>query len=114
MSKQGSPEYSNRRIHPRYKVNFRVNWGREESVQEEGEVSDLSVGGCFVVTGAVIEEEALVMLRIDVPGAESLTLWGNVIFRLDDKGFGVRFAAFSQGGARERLARILNEAACRT
>ena len=38
-----------------------------------------------------------------------LTIWGNVVFWAKDTGFGVRFSAFSQGGARDKLAAIIDE-----
>jgi hypothetical protein len=96
-----------RRADPRYKVNFRVNLAREEAPEIEGEISDLSVGGCFVESDLEVREGDLVKLRLDFARHGDLTIWGNVVFWVRDTGFGVRFAAFSQGGARERLAELL-------
>jgi hypothetical protein len=90
-----------RRSDRRYKVRFRVSLMREES--EEVEVTDLSVGGCFVESGEEMREGELVKLRLDLPGHGDLTVWGNIVFWVRDTGFGVRFSAFSQGGAREKL-----------
>ena len=96
-----------RRIERRYKVNFRVSLMREDSPEIEAEVSDLSAGGCFVESGEEVREGDLVKLRFDIPGHGDLTIWGNVVFRVRRKGFGVRFSAFSQSGARETLAELL-------
>lgn len=96
-----------RRADRRYRVNFRVHLAREESPEVEGEVTDLSAGGCFVTTGETVNEGDLVKLRLDLSGDGELTLWGNVVFWIRDTGFGVRFGAFSQGGARERLLDLL-------
>lgn len=98
-----------RRADRRYRVNFRVHVAHEESPEVEGEVNDLSAGGCFVTSGEEVREGDLVRLRFDLPGQRDLTLWGNVVFWVRDTGFGVRFAAFSQGGERERLLDMLNE-----
>lgn len=96
-----------RRTDRRYKVNFRVHMTREESPEVEGEVTDLSAGGCFVTSDEEVHEGDLVKLRLDLPGHGDLTIWGNVVFWVRETGFGVRFAAFSQGGARERLTDLL-------
>ena len=98
-----------RRADRRYKVNFHVHIAREESPEVESEVTDLSVGGCFVESDLEVCEGDLVKLRVDLARHGDLTIWGNVVFWVRDTGFGVRFAAFSQGGARERLAELLNE-----
>jgi hypothetical protein len=98
-----------RRADRRYRVGFRVSVFRGESPEVEGEVSDLSAGGCFVMSDEAVREGDLVKLRFDIPGHGDLTVWGNVVFWVKDTGFGVRFSAFSQGGARDKLAMILDE-----
>ncbi len=64
----------------------------------EGEVTDLSAGGCFVESDVKVREGDLVKLSLDIPGRGDLTIWGNVVFSVSHTGFGVRFSAFSQGG----------------
>lgn len=113
MSESGLEKGGGRRTHPRYKVNFRVTLMREESREVEGEVRDLGAGGCFVESVERVREDDLVKLRIDVPGHGELIIWGNVVYLIHGTGFGVRFSAFSQGGAREQLATILNEESSR-
>jgi hypothetical protein len=98
-----------RRTDRRYKVNFRVHMMREESPEVEGEVTDLSAGGCFVTSDEEVREGDLVKLRLNLSGHGELTIWGNVVFWVRETGFGVRFAAFSQGGAREKLRDLLSE-----
>jgi hypothetical protein len=97
-----------RRTDRRYKVNFRVHVKREASPEVEGELTDLSAGGCFVTSGAQVNEGDLIELRIELPGQGDLTIWGHVIFWVSETGFGVRFGAFSQGGAREKLLDLLS------
>lgn len=103
----GLNESEERRSDRRYKVKLRVNLTREETQEVEAEVTDLSAGGCFVEGGEAVSEGDLVKLRIDVPGHGDLTIWGNVVFWVKNMGFGVRFSAFSQGGAKEKLAELL-------
>lgn len=107
MNPTGLDSEAERRTDRRYKVNFRVNVMREEAREVDAEVTDLSAGGCFVVSDEEVREGDLLRLDFDIPGHGGLTLWGNVVFWVRDTGFGVRFAAFSQGGARDRLASLL-------
>lgn len=109
MTPTGLKSDDERRADLRYKVRFRVSLLREESPEVEGEVTDLSVGGCFVESGVAVREGDLLRIRFDISGHEALTVWGNVAFWVKDTGFGVRFSTFSQGGARDRLALILDE-----
>lgn len=109
MSEPWLQQGGHRRAHPRYQVNFRVALMRGESHEVEGEITDLGAGGCFVETDESVREDDLVKLRIDVPGHGDLTIWGNVVYWIKDTGFGVRFSAFSQGGAHDRLSAILAE-----
>lgn len=97
-----------RRADRRYRVSFRVHVRREESPEIEGEVTDLSAGGCFVTSDERVNDGDLVSLRLDIPGHAELMLWGNVVFWVSETGFGVRFGAYSQGGARERLLDLLD------
>jgi hypothetical protein len=96
-----------RRAERRYKVSFRVLVRREPSPEVEGEVTDLSPGGCFVISDVQVNEGDLVNLRLDLHEHGDLTIWGNVVFWVRDTGFGVRFGAFTQGGAREKLIELL-------
>lgn len=100
---------SDRRADRRYKVSYRLHWGRGESDEFDGEVSELGRGGCFVESVEAVAEGDLVKLRLDIPGRGDLTIWGHVVYWVADTGFGVRFAAFSQGGELDRLEAILGE-----
>jgi hypothetical protein len=107
MNRPGFMGGEERRADHRYKVSFRVNLTRGDSPEIEGEISDLSPGGCFVESGEEVREGDLVKLRLDIPDRGDLTIWGNVTFWVKDTGFGVRFSAFSQGGARDKLLDLL-------
>lgn len=109
MTPPGLSTPSDRRSDRRFKVSFRLHWARGESEEFEGEITDLSAGGCFVESEEGVREGDLVKLRLDVPGHGELVIWGNVVFWVSRTGFGVRFSAFSQGGARDKLAMLLDE-----
>lgn len=108
MNKVGPGGGAERRADERFKVNFRIQLMRAESPEVEGTVSDLSAGGCFVESDVNVREDDLVKLSFDLPGHGDLTIWGNVAFWVKDTGFGVRFSAFSQGGARDKLLELLS------
>lgn len=110
MNPPGLNGESDQRADRRYKVRFRLHWSRGESEEFGGEVTDLSAGGCFVESEDEVREGDLVKLRLDIPGHGDLTIWGNVVYWVRDTGFGVRFSAFSQGGARDKLLDLLSGA----
>ena len=96
MNRPG-PGGGERRSEERFEVNFRIQLMRADSPEVEGVVTDLSAGGCFVESEVEVREG-------------DLTIWGNVVFWVKDTGFGVRFSAFSQGGARDKLTELLGGA----
>ena len=108
MNPLGLTGDAERRSDRRYKVSFRVSLTRADSPEVEGEVTDLSAGGCFVESREAVSEGDLVKLRLDLPGNGELVIWGNVVFWVRETGFGLRFSAFSQGGAREKLLDLLS------
>ncbi len=99
-----------RRESPRFRVSLRARWGGGEWAGLEGTVTDLSADGCFVTAEGAVDVGELVQIQVELPGGEPLPLWGSVIHRVEGHGFAVRFSTFSQGGARERLGRLLKEA----
>jgi hypothetical protein len=109
MNKSGL-DGDEKRADRRYKVNLRVTLTRGESPEVEGDVTNLSAGGCFVESDIKVSEDDLVKLRLSLPGRGDLIIWGNVVFHVEDKGFGLHFSAFSQGGARDMLAELIGGA----
>ncbi len=84
----------------------RVVLVREGSLEIEGTITDLSAGGCYVVSEAEVGQDDLVKLRFESPEHGDLTVWGHVAFRVVGLGFGVKFTAFAHG-SRDVLAAIL-------
>ena len=80
-----------RRLTDRYRVNIRARWEGPRSGRE-GTVTDISTAGCFVLTEDIgVEKRELVKIELLLP-AGLITLWGTVIYKADEIGFGVRFA----------------------
>ena len=92
-----------RRRNERVKVNIKVRW---EGVleQKEGTVVDLSIGGCFILTAHLVETGELIRLEME----NSLVVWGEVIYQIEEMGFALRFnAALSDEG--QQIAKLIDE-----
>jgi hypothetical protein len=91
-----------RRQTQRFKVNIRARWEGPRTLRE-GVVTDISTAGCFVLTEDLgIEKRDLVKLELLLPGGV-ITLWGQVIYKADEIGFGVRFTPNTPEEERRRL-----------
>ena len=91
-----------RRLTQRIKVNIRARWEGPRT-RREGTVTDISTAGCFVLTEDMgVEKRELVKVELLLPGGV-ITLWGTVIYKADEIGFGVRFAPNNPDEERRRL-----------
>ena len=74
----------------RIETNLRARW---EGVltQREGEVVDLSATGCFILTADEVKPNELIRLEIRLDETEAVYLWGEVVYKIPEIGFGVRF-----------------------
>jgi hypothetical protein len=80
-----------RRLAERYKVHIRARWEGPRT-RREGTITDISTAGCFVLTEDIgVEKRELVRIELLLPGGV-ITLWGHVIYKADEIGFGIRFA----------------------
>jgi hypothetical protein len=91
-----------RRNAERYRVTLNASWVGKRATRP-ATVTDLSVGGCFVLAEDLVEPEELVRIEVELPNQERLVLWGHVIYRMEEIGFGVRFSRFMQEDDRSRL-----------
>ena len=90
-----------RRTVDRVKVSLRVTWeGSLATLQ--GEITDLSINGCFILTDDKVSLRELIKLEIRQPRSGHLYLWGEVIYQMPEIGFGVRFT----GGEEEDRKRL--------
>ncbi|MCA1591730.1 MAG: PilZ domain-containing protein [Acidobacteria bacterium] len=56
-----------------------------------GTISDISTGGCFVLTGGSVTKNDFLKLDIQLPTDEWITTWGEVANNFPEIGFGVRY-----------------------
>ncbi len=91
-----------RRLTQRIKVNIRARWAGPRA-RREGTVTDISTAGCFLLTEDLgVEKRDLVKVELLLPGGV-ITLWGTIIYKADEIGFGVRFAPNNPEEERRRL-----------
>ena len=95
-----------RRRSPRVRVDLPARW---EGVlnQEQAQVTDLSITGCFVLTGGRVEGKELVRLEIDLPDQDPLYFWAEVVDAAYEIGFAVRFTAMEEEDEK-RLSDFIN------
>lgn len=79
-----------RRSAPRVRVNLPARW--EGALhRESASVTDLSVSGCFVLSGGKVELKELVWLEIQLPDQDPIQVWAEVVDQANEIGFAVRF-----------------------
>ncbi|HEY0098480.1 MAG TPA: PilZ domain-containing protein [Pyrinomonadaceae bacterium] len=79
------------------RVYVRLN-ARWEGVlaQCEGHLVDLSATGCFVLTSDRVKTKELIRVEIQLPTEGWMYLWGEVVYRIEDMGFALRFTGVSE------------------
>jgi hypothetical protein len=94
-----------RRSANRLRTNINVRW-ESLKTQGRGSVCDLSATGCFVLTGGDVNSGELIQMQF-VLNDEIATLWGQVIYIVNEMGFATRFV-FANGDE-QRLRRLLSD-----
>ncbi len=92
-----------RRSKERLEVYLHARWEGDLG-SATGTVSDISVDGCFVLTGGRVAPYELITLEIQLPSDEWIGAWGQVVNYTPEIGFGVRYIKFGRR-EREELAR---------
>jgi hypothetical protein len=84
-----------RRSAPRAQVSFEAVWDGDKG-RNKGEVIDISIGGCFVLSGGIYREKELVKLLIQIPVTGNvISVWGMVANTFPEMGFGLKFTSVS-------------------
>jgi hypothetical protein len=113
METEGAYIGMERRLTQRIKVNIRARWEGSRA-RREGTVTDISTDGCFVLTEDIgVERRELVKIELLLPGGV-ITLWGQVIYKADEIGFGIRFAPNIPDEERRRLEFLVKAEAVRS
>lgn len=99
---------SERRRAPRAKVNLPARWEGVIS-QQHASVTNLSVNGCFVLSGGSVEARELLRLEITFPDNDQIYPWAEVVEEAGEIGFAVRFTSMDDD-EKERLNRFVIQA----
>ena len=92
----------------RIAVPLEVRW-QDSSGTYRALTGDLSVGGCFVESPAVVELNQRIFFELQLPTGRSLLLSGEVVHLHPPTGFGVRFHYVNEQ-ARTILAEVIRYA----
>lgn len=81
---------SERRENERVRADLEARW---EGVlaRRDGRVVDISASGCFILTADEVRVEELIRLEIQLPTGRRIYLWGEVVYRVEEMGFALRF-----------------------
>lgn len=79
--------------------------------KSQGTISDISVSGCFILTGGAVKPDELVSVEMDVPSLLHMQLWGIVVYSSEPIGFAIRFKELSvnEQGLLDRIINHLRE-----
>lgn len=79
-----------RREKERVRADLEAHW---EGVlaRRGGRVVDIGAGGCFILTTDEVREEELIRLEIHLPTGRRIYLWGEVVYKVEEMGFALRF-----------------------
>jgi hypothetical protein len=94
-----------RRAADRVKVSLQATWEGVLTILK-GEIVDLSVTGCFILTDDKVTLGELVRLEIHPPDDEPLYLWAKVVYQMPEIGFGVSFTG-AEESEMKRLERLV-------
>ncbi len=85
-----------RRRHERVNIYLNVRWegllGRHE-----GTLSDISAGGCFILSEGSTAIRELIRLEIELHTGEWIKVWGEVMNQFAGVGFGVKYTELEEG-----------------
>jgi hypothetical protein len=97
---------SDRRQAERVQVSMDARW-EGAAAQCAGTVVDISVTGCFILTSDLVTGGELIRLEIATPTGGTIHLWGEVVYKLPEMGFALRFSGM--GDAEREMLDLLLE-----
>ena len=104
MKKPPPPSYKDRRRYPRIKYSLNVDWGETPACVYQGQVTTLSVGGCFLQTPLEVAKDGLIFIRLllapESPSVMEGMVWGRVAYHMPEVGLGVEFKKLPQDYAK--------------
>jgi hypothetical protein len=79
-----------RRGAARVRSELSAHWEGASS-SRSGTVADLSVTGCFILTEDSVDVKELIRVEITQPNGRPISMWGEVVYKAPEIGFGMRF-----------------------
>ena len=83
-----------RRSAPRARVKLPARW-EGALTRQDATVTDLSQGGCFVLSGGKVEMKELVWLEIQLTQHQAVNFWAEVVDEATEIGFALKFNSSS-------------------
>lgn len=65
-----------------------------------GTITDISPTGCFILTRDDVQQQELIRLEVQSPTGRSICLWGEVVYKVEEMGFALRFTGMDEGERR--------------
>ena len=96
MEKQGRE----RRRAERVGVHLKARW-RSATREIDGEITDLSETGCFILTADEVEAGEAIKLEIEQPRQGRLHLLGEVVYKIEEMGFAVNFTGADEADLKQ-------------
>ena len=96
-----------RRSAPRVQVNLPARWEGILS-RQEATITDLSIDGCYVLSGGKVECKEVVRLEIIFPDQDPIYFWAEVVEEAEEIGFGARFTVVDVAD-KERLEAFISK-----
>lgn len=84
---------------PRTSLILDVQWVTSGAI-EPGTISDISLTGCFILSGGPVRLGEPVWINIKMPYGEQAVLFGEIVYHLADIGFAVQFVKFGDSETR--------------
>ena len=96
-----------RRRARRASVNLPARWEGVLS-QQHASVTNLSINGCFLLSGGSVEARELLRLEITLPNGKHIYPWAEVVEEAGEIGFAVRFTMMDDD-EQERLTHFIDQ-----
>lgn len=101
-------EERKQRKHERVRLALNVNWGLTAACSNDGRMTSLGMGGCFIQMKDKLLIDQIIFIRLPLTTAERI-LQGRVRYTLLDAGAGIEFIGLI-GDASAAVAELIDHA----
>jgi hypothetical protein len=84
-----------RRKDQRIRVNLNARW-EGDAHRHLGTITDISGSGCFILTIDQVEIHELLRVEFQLLSGKWINVWGEVVYRAPEIGFGLRFTGTTE------------------